>query len=954
MKKHLTFDKTILVIVILHLCVISGRSEKYVIKNFTPQEYKAGIQNIDFAQNRDMTIYVANNLGVLSFNGSSWNQHDVNTGKKKRSLAFDEVTNRLYVGSQGEFGFYEKNWEYVSLLDKLPKNAPDFDEVWDVYILNSQVYFCTFSAIFIYNGESISMLSHKNGFDRCFLTNGKLFAQSQLGELFHIEHGSLIPLSIENKSNQIIAGLVSIEDGYLVFFNSGLITFTSSFGSNDRFRNLNEALKGTYVNHVLQISDARLAIATQTSGLFLYDIINNRVEQITKGDGLQSNACLRAFQDFSGNLWVGMQNGIAIIYTNSPLRFLNTDIHLQGSGYESIQYNGDGYYSTSNGIYYLAEDAGESRLLEGTEGPAYGLQKIGGRLYAGHHTGLFMLDQGRVTRVVETEGMWNLKQLESRPDYYIGGMYSGLYLFRFNVRGQLIPLNKIEGFNESSRFYEEDANGVLWVGQYYKGLYKLTFSDDMTLQKTERVANPRNLPINDQIILGKIDNDLYVGTQTGMYHINVENDEIEDARNFKDVIGDQHVYSFKQDNQNNVHIIAENLVGYFKHISNSNYQFVPSPLYHLRYFLNNDLLNFSYNDDKILYSANEGFITYYPNIEGYINQNHPLEISRIYSVTQDTAYHIKMPFGPQSGKENSIEISYKDRVLQIDVEYFEFTDVNNQQFRFLLKGFDDDYGAWSATPSKEYTNLKEGDYELVVQSRSFLGSITTSQPVFVKVKPPFYRSMTAKVLYVLLGLASLVFVAWFQKRRYTIKVIGLEEEKNIKVAEEKLKVSEIKRQKEKELMQLKDEKLKSEIEHVNSLLAASTMNLVVKNEFIDMIKAQLNDLKKKGENSETKKTLEFIIHEIDTTLRLKEDWEQFEYRFDRVHGDFLSRLREEYEDLTPNEQKLCAFLRLNLSTKEIANSMSISLRGVEVARYRLRKKLGLNKGENLSKFVLEY
>jgi hypothetical protein len=84
MKKHLTFDKTILAISILLICVLEGRAEKYVIKNFTPQEYKAGIQNIDFAQNRDMTIYVANNLGVLSFNGSNWNQHDVDTGKKKR------------------------------------------------------------------------------------------------------------------------------------------------------------------------------------------------------------------------------------------------------------------------------------------------------------------------------------------------------------------------------------------------------------------------------------------------------------------------------------------------------------------------------------------------------------------------------------------------------------------------------------------------------------------------------------------------------------------------------------------------------------------------------------------------------------------------------------------------------------------------------------------------------
>ena len=93
---------------------------------------------------------------------------------------------------------------------------------------------------------------------------------------------------------------------------------------------------------------------------------------------------------------------------------------------------------------------------------------------------------------------------------------------------------------------------------------------------------------------------------------------------------------------------------------------------------------------------------------------------------------------------------------------------------------------------------------------------------------------------------------------------------------------------------------------------------------------------------------------IDTTLRVQDDWEQFKHHFDRVHGNFLSRLRKEFIELTPNEQKLCAFLRLNLNSKDIANIMGISLRGVEVARYRLRKKLKLNKGVNLSKFILEY
>jgi DNA-binding CsgD family transcriptional regulator len=123
---------------------------------------------------------------------------------------------------------------------------------------------------------------------------------------------------------------------------------------------------------------------------------------------------------------------------------------------------------------------------------------------------------------------------------------------------------------------------------------------------------------------------------------------------------------------------------------------------------------------------------------------------------------------------------------------------------------------------------------------------------------------------------------------------------------------------------------------------------------MENIKEEIKKVKMNGKAEDSQKALERIIKEIDTTLKVQEDWKQFEYHFDKVHGDFLTRLTQEFLDLTPGEQKLCAFLRLKMDTKEIANLMGISLRGVEVARYRLRKKLGLDKHQNLSKFVLEY
>jgi len=928
---------------------------KHPIQNFTSAEYKAGIQNIDFAQNRDMSIFVANNLGVLSYNGNDWEVHAFDTGKKQRSLAFDENNNRLYVGSQGEFGFFDEDWNYTSLIEETPIGQRDFDEVWDVFLFDSNAYFCTFQSIYVYDGQSIMVIEHEGGLGQSFHVNGKFFTQDQQGKLFEIENDKLVHSYSQNQAGQIIAGIVAQDKGYLLFYNSGQIEFSTPFGVNKKYNNLIKVLEGKYINHVLQLSDTRLAISTQTSGLFLYDLQKKSIENITTRDGLQSNACLRAFQDYSGNLWIGMQNGIAIIDINSPMRFINQDINIQGSGYESFEVDAGTYYTTSNGIYFLPKNSTQSVFLQGTEGPAYGLQKITGKLYAGHHTGLFLLENGKAKRLANTEGLWQVKQLQSNPKFAIGGTYSGLYLFKINGSMELEAVQKMNGFNESSRFFEEDYQGRIWVSQFYKGLYQLNLSEELTINSVHKISDEYDLPIDEQIILSRANNELYLATNAGLYTLNQTTDKIEKADFFAEAIGNQPVYLLAEDNKKNIHIIAENIVGFFKQISSNNYVFVPSSLFQLRYYFNNDLLNISVNTNNgVLFNANEGFIHYRPELENHISAHKPLIISKIFNVSEDSILYKLKPFELRPENYRDLIVSERAKILQFDVESFQFNEINNQQFRYFLKGFDENYGEWTNTTIKEYTNLKEGKYEFIVQTRNYLGETVTSKSLFLSVKPPFYWSLFAKIFYAIIGMVILVLTYRLQKRRYKDKAKKIEETKQKELAEKQQELIQIEEQKEQELLQLKEEKIHSELRHVKNLLAASTMNLVVKNEFIETIKEELKEVNRKGKIIETKRTLEQIVKEIDTTLRLQEDWEQFKHHFDQVHGNFSTRLRAEFLDLSPNEQKLCAFLRLNLNTKEIASLMGISLRGVEVARYRLRKKLTLQKGQNLSKFILQY
>lgn len=157
--------------------------------------------------------------------------------------------------------------------------------------------------------------------------------------------------------------------------------------------------------------------------------------------------------------------------------------------------------------------------------------------------------------------------------------------------------------------------------------------------------------------------------------------------------------------------------------------------------------------------------------------------------------------------------------------------------------------------------------------------------------------------------------------------------------------------KEKTLAQLKNEKLEAEIQHKNTELASAAMNLLQKKSFLRKIGEELNkiylSLKDRGDTTEIKK----ILHHLSSEEKLDDEWKQFSIYFNNVHSNFLITLKEVFPELNAHEMKLCAYLRMNLSSKEIAQLLNISVRGVEISRYRLRKKLKLQQNEDLFEFL---
>jgi DNA-binding CsgD family transcriptional regulator len=171
----------------------------------------------------------------------------------------------------------------------------------------------------------------------------------------------------------------------------------------------------------------------------------------------------------------------------------------------------------------------------------------------------------------------------------------------------------------------------------------------------------------------------------------------------------------------------------------------------------------------------------------------------------------------------------------------------------------------------------------------------------------------------------------------------------VKLIEENNRLLEIKELEiEQQLMKLENEKLILDVDLKNKELAATSMNLNSKNELLAFIK---EDLKKTSESNNSL-SVKSVIRTINKNITEEDSWKVFKEAFDNADKDFLKKIKQAHSSLTPNDLRLCAYLRLNLSSKEIAPLLNISLRSVEIKRYRLRKKMDLHHEQGLVEYII--
>ena len=902
------------------------------IQSYTPQEYSAANQNWKISETSKNEILFANSEALLSFNGTSWNNYDSPNGSIIRSVK--NIEDKIYIGSHSDFGFFQKSSNgtliYTSLVDKLNLKIEEDEEFWNILLLDNWIIFQSLSRLIFIdkNNNDVKYLKLKGIINNSFSIDKQIYIALDTG-LFRLVNGQP-ELVID--SNQLPSQIVNI-------FNSenGLSFLTSKHGFylekkpgalikvNSALDSLND---GFSVFSAIQLQDSSYALGTVGQGLFLLEPDLKSFKKIDKSRGLANNTVLSIYEDSKNNIWLGLDNGITVINNDSPFSIYSDSDGILGTIYATKLFKKILYVGTNQGLFYKKYNTEEPfKLIKKTSGQVWSLIEIDNTLFCGHNNGTFTVSNGSAKKISNTNGSWTFRKIPGDSSDVIEGSYYGLKVLS-KVNDQWIVKNNITGFDISSRFFEISNNGKIIVSHGYKGVYKLSISSDFTNiidYELDSIAVK-----GGNTSLAKFDNNIYYNYEKGMLKYNsISNDFSKDTLlsnlSSKDLLYgiirndfDGKLWLFSE---NNIYYVYKDLVSGNKKVNSV----VSTDQLRRTVFENISKVDKS----KYIIGTNNGFITI--DLDKYKLLPPKVNISKIES------YELN---------QNPVHVN-KDEFIQFESSFNNLrfhTNVSNYQkfqpitFEYLLEGYLSEWVSVNESPFIEFNNLKPGDYKFKVKARvgDFYSSNVDS--ISFSVERPWYFSNFMIANY------FLVFaIIFFLFNRSYEKYYREKEQKIIRTNQNKLELIEI--EKKQALMAVENNKLQNDIESKNRELAVSTMSMIKKNQFLSKIKS---DLKK----SESGDKIFSVIKMIDRNLNNKDDWKFFEEAFNNADKDFLKKVKSTHPSLTNNDLRLCAYLRLNLSSKDIAPLLNISLSSVEIKRYRLRKKMQLTHNEGLTDHLL--
>lgn len=961
MKRTPLFEILLFVLLIFELPKIANTQNVNLgnppVLNFPKKEYKAGTQVWDMAQDHNGIMWFGNNDGLLEFDGVHWRLHPLNNRTIVRSVCVETKGNKVFVGGQGEFGYFASDgkgvMEYHSLKSLLPAHQQHFGDVWDVLVREEGAFFRTDHQVFYFDNNRVDVLL-PSGSTLNFMGEwrGKLIVQDGNSQIYVFENGQLKTLENprEFRFGKISGILQLSKDTTLVTtIKDGIWYF-----SGEQFRpwvTQNDAfLKNNIIFCAGQLANGDIALGTSLNGLVTLDKKRRIYHHINKKSGLQNNTVLSLFATRTGGLWLGLDNGIDFIDINSPFSSVFPDGELQGTGYTAKVFGNKIYFGTNTGLYaidwksyYPPGVHQQFSLVQHSQGQVWNLQEIGGNLLMSHHEGAFEIKGLDAQKIANLQGIWKFVQIS--PEYAVAGHYNGLALFKKSGTGWHF-VSILKGLTESSRLLAKDPDGIVWMAHPYRGLYRLKIYPASGALHADFFNSNNGLPSDLGNHLFQLGDQVLFAGEHGIFDFDSTTRNFIPNHNFDHVFGSKsHLRHIEQDKSGNIWYVTNQEAGILV-VENSTLE---KKVHRIVIPELGDKMNTNFpfilpvDAYNMFIATDHGFLHFNP--AAYFPRDSTLRL---------VLHEVRLKTGPDSllfgGHRTELQKAQKTELTaRQNSLFFAFSAIDypgNEFVRYShrLEGADNAWSAWSPDTDLSFNNLVPGSYVFQVKARNQYGIESAIQTFKFTILPPWYASNWAYLVYYLSAIGLVAGIIYRQQQRFAKEKSGLVDlhEQHARSSEEAINY-------------LKNEKLEAEIKHKNQELASVTLHIVQKSEILNIIKDRLEKIKDQAKPLPgLEKELLQLIKMLEQDTRTDADWEQFSRRFDEVHSDFLKRMSEQYAHLSPSDYKLCAYLRLNLSSKEIASLMNISLRGVESSRYRLRKRLGLDTEENLTEFLMRF
>lgn len=926
--------KRLTILTILFYCLflwVGNAQFSPSLQNYTLAEYKAGNQNWDITRAKNGKVYVANNSGLLTYDALIWRLYQLPNKTTVRSVfAVDDI---IYTGSFEEFGYWKKDdfgiLKYYSLSDTIIDKISPNEEIWEIVTLKDKIIFRSFSNIYIYDYERVVQLKSNSIVISFSAIEDDLYVSTLDKGVFLLKENKLEPfyfndlladtkiISIDKYEDKLLL-VTSLKGSY--FLENGKLVPTNF--------PINEKIKLHQLNDFSILRNGEMVFGTIKAGVFLTDNNGNLKFHVSKENGLLNNTVLGQSLDEFDNLWLSLDNGIAHIELNSSNYFFNDVSGKLGAVYDIIKYKGVIYIGTNTGLFRL-DNNDKLEFVEGSQGQVWDLTIIGDELFCGHNDGTFLVDNNAFKKISNFTGGWTIKKVPERNDTYIQGTYSGLV--KFEKQDGEWTVKHFDKTIIPSRFLVFENPHTAWVAHETKGIYRIRFNEDYKTIKSVKNYQNKGISSNYKIRVYNIKNNISFKTSQGWQKYEPILDSIIPYELLNEKLG-KHNYIISEEDTNL--FALKNNRGFinFKSFSNEEEQLVLSDDFlKNRYIVDYENVS-KINDSAYALNLDNGIMII--NSTSSINsrlQKPKIEVVSVGSVPIDISKITNDEVAFKFNENITVELSSPKSVNH----FFEYKISNTDNIWYKVDG-----------NRVEFSSLKDGDYTISFRTSGNFGNISSTRDLYIEVLPPWYRDTLGFLLYVFTGISViLLFYAMHNKKI-------AKEQRIIKIKYQKEQQKLLREQtleNEKQIVQLKNQSLQSDIKLKSKQLANNAMALVKKNETLQEIKKELM-INKEGFNSHY--SYKKLLRKLDNSIVLKDEWEVFENNFSQVHDEFFEILKAKHSKLTPKDLKICAYIKMNLSSKEIAPLMNISARGVETHRYRLKKKLDLENDISITDYLL--